>query len=110
MRNAKEIPVKTAVIHRDKGISYRQLDESANRLADYFLERGLKKRDRVGFMLPRIPELVISFLAVAKAGGILVPINFELTAKELRASVDTVLPKHLIVHTSFLGCCQKLCA
>ena len=106
-RNAKEIPLKTAVIYRDKKISYRQLDELANRLADYFLERGLKKGDRVGFMLPRIPELVISFLAVAKAGGIVVPINFELMAKEFRTIVDTISPKYLIVHASFLDIAKR---
>ncbi|MFB0533203.1 MAG: AMP-binding protein, partial [Desulfatiglandales bacterium] len=106
-KNAKKVPDKTAIIFHDSKINYWEFNEAVNRLANYFLAMGLKKGDRVGLMLPRVPELVISFMAVAKAGGIVVPINSELTAEEIKVILKTVSPRCLIVHTSFLDLARR---
>lgn len=98
---------KTAIVFHNNKISYRELNETVNIFANFFLEAGLKKGDRVGLMLPRIPELVISFLAVAKAQGIAVPINFELTVENIRAILNRISPKYLIVHGSFLDLARR---
>ena len=84
-RNARELPDKTAVVFHTHRISYRALNDTVNKVACALLDMGIKKGDRVGFMLPRIPELVESFLAVAKVQGIAAPINFELPAEKIRA-------------------------
>lgn len=75
-KNAREIPEKTAIIFHNIKINYRELNETVNKLANSLRDMGFGKGDRVGLMLPRIPELVIGFLAVAKSQGIAVPINF----------------------------------
>jgi acyl-coenzyme A synthetase/AMP-(fatty) acid ligase len=101
-RNASEVPQKTAIIFHTSKLSYRELNEMVNRVANTLLEMGVKPGDRVGFMLPRIPELIISFLAVAKTQGIVVPINFELPKQRIRSILNTILPQCVIAHATFL--------
>lgn len=105
--NAKAFPSKTAVIYRDAGITYGELNTAVNRLAHTLISLGIRKGDRVGFMLPRTPALVISFLSIAKAQGIAAPINFELFEDKIRSILIRIAPKCLIVHKQFLELAQK---
>lgn len=106
-RNARLYPEKPAVIFRSSRMNYRELNDVVNRLAGSLLEMGLEKGDRVGLMLPRTPQLVVSFLAIAKVGGIAVPINFELAHKNIRASLRAVSPLCLIVSPSYLDAARR---
>lgn len=106
-KNARNIPDKVAIIHHDLRITYGELNSQVNRLAHALLNLGLKKEDRICLMLPRIPELVITFLAAAKAQGIVVPINFELNSREITALLENLSPRFLILHESFLDLAKK---
>ncbi len=57
------------------GLTYRELDERANRLAGWLLANGLTPETRVGVLMERSPEMVVSLLAVLKAGGAYVPLD-----------------------------------
>ncbi|MGY0003966.1 amino acid adenylation domain-containing protein [Micromonospora sp. I033] len=72
---AARIPEAEAVRHGDRALSYRELDEAANRLARVLLRHGVAREDRVGVCLPRTPELVVALLAVLKAGAAYVPLD-----------------------------------
>ncbi|MGK5440256.1 amino acid adenylation domain-containing protein [Micromonospora sp. URMC 105] len=72
---AARTPEAEAVRHADGSLSYRELDEAANRLARVLLQRGVAREDRVGVCLPRTPELVVALLAVLKAGACYVPLD-----------------------------------
>lgn len=100
-RNARNIPDKVAILHQDLEITYGELNKRVNRLAHALLSLGLKQGDRVGFMLPRGPELVITFLAVAKARGLAAPINFELRISEIATLLDNLSPSFLIIAAAF---------
>ncbi len=106
-KNAKKVPEKTAIVFHDSKMNYRELNDTANRLANSLLAMGIKKGDRIGLMLPRIPELVISFLATAKALGIAAPINFELTQEGIRTILKRISPRYLIVHSSFVDLARR---
>jgi len=101
-RHAKETPEKIAIICQHKKINYKEFNKTANCLANELLKIGVKKGDRIGLMLPRIPELVISFLGVAKTGGIVAPINYELTKEGIETIFKNIAPACLIVHSSYL--------
>lgn len=101
-KNARNLPDKTAIVYCDIKITYRELNRTVNKLANALVEMGINRGDKVGLILPRIPELVISFLAIAKAGGIVVPINFELLDRKIRALLNSTVPRLLIVHENFL--------
>lgn len=56
-------------------ISYKQLDEFANRFANGFLEQGISKGTKVAIMLPNCPEYLYCWFGLAKIGAVMVPIN-----------------------------------
>lgn len=102
-RNARELSKKTAIAYHDTRITYCELNETVNRLACTLMSLGLKKGDRVGLMLPRIPELIISFLAIVKAQGIACPINFELPVEKIRDISRNISLQLLIVNKANLN-------
>ncbi len=106
-RNSKENSEKNAIIFQNSEITYRELNETVNSLANTLLQIGIKKGDRVGIMLPRIPELVISFLSIAKVQGIAVPINFELPAMGIQNILDSISAKIFFVYSPFLELLEK---
>ena len=106
-RNKREFPNKIAIIYHYTKITYKELNELVDKITNALMGIGLKKGDRVGLMLPRIPELVISFLSIAKAQGIGVPINFELLDESIRTILTDILPRCLIVHENFLDLTKR---
>ncbi|HRW04161.1 MAG TPA: long-chain fatty acid--CoA ligase [Caldilineaceae bacterium] len=65
-------------------LSYRQLDELTDRFAAALQQLGIKPGDRVSIMLPNIPQQVIAYFGIAKAGAIVVNTNPTYTPRELQ--------------------------
>lgn len=101
-RNMERSPEKTAIIYRDKRLTYRELNDAVNRIANGLTGLGVKKGDRVCIFLHRVPELVISFLAIANARGVAVPVSFELLADKIREILTDISPSCIIVHKQFV--------
>lgn len=72
---ARHYPEKTAVIVNYERMSFRTLDETASRVAHYLQRDGVGVGDVVGVMLDRSPNLLVTLLAVLKAGAAYVPID-----------------------------------
>ncbi len=70
---AKEAPEKTAIIFYGRQISYKELDESSERFAQYLIKNGVKKGDRVGIFLLNCPQYAIAHFGIQKAGAIVCP-------------------------------------
>ncbi|MCB0064251.1 MAG: AMP-binding protein, partial [Caldilineaceae bacterium] len=65
-------------------LSYQQLDELTDRFAAALQQLGIKPGDRVSIMLPNIPQQVIAYFGIAKAGAIVVNTNPTYTPRELQ--------------------------
>ena len=76
-------PDKVAVVHEDRRYTYRQLAERVRRLASALQGAGLEKGDRVAFIAPNIPALLEAHYGVPAAGGVLVAVNYRLTAEDV---------------------------
>ncbi|EDY58105.2 MULTISPECIES: amino acid adenylation domain-containing protein [Streptomyces] len=74
-RIASATPDHVAVTDSGVGLTYRELDERSDRLAHGLRARGVAAGDRVGVCLDRSAELVVTLLAVLKAGATYVPVD-----------------------------------
>jgi len=95
--NAERLPHKVAMIYHDQQISYRTLYRKTNSLANFLIRIGLDRGDRVGLMMNKTPEVVISFLGVASACGAAMPIDFNLPAAQLQYLVDLTEVRVIII-------------
>lgn len=64
-----------ALVFEDEWLSYRELNQRANRLAHYLISRGVGPDTLVGLCVDRSVEMVVAILAVLKAGGAYVPLD-----------------------------------
>lgn len=85
---AEKHPDRTALVFENGRITYGELNRRVNRLANALIGLGLRKGDRAAFLYLNSPEFVTAWFAIAKAGGIGVPLNFGLVARELRHQID----------------------
>ncbi len=72
---AKENPNDIALAFEDKYLTYKQLNEKSNYLADILVRSGVKRNSFVGVLFNRSLEMIISILAVLKSGAAYMPIN-----------------------------------
>jgi fatty-acyl-CoA synthase len=87
-RSALVYPNRVAVVHADRRYTYRDFSNRVNRLASALRQAGLQKGDRVAFICPNIPALLDAHFGVPAAGGVLVALNYRLTASELAGLLD----------------------
>ncbi|AXB42529.1 non-ribosomal peptide synthetase [Amycolatopsis albispora] len=87
-RRADQHPEAPAVEFGERRLTYRQLDEAANRLAHHLRGLGTKPGVRVGICLERSADVAISVLAVLKAGGVYVPLDPEYPPERLAYMAD----------------------
>ena len=74
---------KTALLLHDETVNYGEIKESADKLAAYLSEKGVKKGDKVALFLRNSTEFIYAIFAVSKLGAVLVPINTFLKSEEL---------------------------
>ena len=82
-RNARREPTRTALVFGDSSLTFAELDERVNRLANALADRGVGRGDQVAVLMYNSLEVVESFFACQKLGACPVPVNFRLAPSEL---------------------------
>lgn len=100
--NAKKYPDTVALKDRERSFSYPAVNKRVNRLSHGLLSLGLKKGDKVAVLLENSIEIIEIYLAAAKTGIVIVPINFRLVGGEVAYIVNDSDAKALIVHDMFV--------
>jgi natural product biosynthesis luciferase-like monooxygenase protein len=90
-------PLAPALLSGERLVSFAELNERANRLSHYLLEQGLGRGSLVGIMLDRSIDLVVSMLAVLKAGAAYVPLDPAYPAERLHHMISDAEPAAVIV-------------
>jgi amino acid adenylation domain-containing protein/non-ribosomal peptide synthase protein (TIGR01720 family) len=80
-QQAEQSPDQIALVHGDQSLTYAELNQRANQLAQVLRSWGVQPETRVGICLERSSDLIMSLLAVLKAGGAYVPIDPNLPAQ-----------------------------
>ena len=99
--NAKKFPHAVALKDSGRAFTYPETNRRVNKLAHSLLSLGLEKGDKVAVLLENSIEIVELYLATAKTGLIIVPINFRLVGSEVEYIVSDSDAKALIVHDEF---------
>ena len=74
---------KTAFIFKDQFTTYGEFRKKVLDWAVFLQSQGVKRGDRVGLFSKNSPDFVAAYFAIVKAGGIVVPFNFQLIAPEV---------------------------
>ncbi|MQA85397.1 MAG: AMP-binding protein, partial [Streptosporangiales bacterium] len=96
-RSAEVFPEKAAIVYGDRRLTYREFAASATRLAHALRASGVRPGDRVAYLLPNIPEMLVAHFGVPLAGAVLVAINTRLAPEEVRYICDHSGAKLLVV-------------
>jgi len=67
---SRRFPTRPATVFEDQRMSYRRLNHQANRFAQALIQLGLLPGERVLFVLPNLPQLVVGFFGTLRAGGV----------------------------------------
>jgi long-chain acyl-CoA synthetase len=81
--SAREFPEHTALRMDDQVLTYAGLDDAAARLAHMMTSMGIEPGDRIGLMVPNVPEFGLVFYAALRAGAVVVPMNPLLKEREI---------------------------
>ncbi len=98
---ARRIPDRKAAISDDAMMTYAELDAAASRLATFLDREGIGVGDRVGVMLPNISAAPIAYYGIWRLGGVAVPMNPLMQAREVGFYLSNTGAKALIGTPAF---------
>jgi acyl-CoA synthetase (AMP-forming)/AMP-acid ligase II len=107
-RNAKMYSEETAVIEYNSSertrrvITWRQFDESANRIANVLISRGIKKGDKVLHLMFNSIEWLTIYFGIVRTGGWVVPLNYRYFSKDIEYCANISEAKMLIFGERFI--------
>ncbi len=94
---AAKTPDAPAIYYQDRIISYRALDEGANRFARWAMGEGIKRGDVVALILENCPEYLMAWLGLLKLGAVVALININLKGTPLAHSITIAKARLAIV-------------
>ncbi|MFE2432418.1 long-chain-fatty-acid--CoA ligase [Streptomyces sp. NPDC059373] len=101
-RSARVWPDKPGVIYGNRSLSYGELASAATRVAQALRAGGIEPGDRVAYLMPNLPEMLIAHFAVPLAGAVLVAINTRLSSEEIAYILDHSGARVLVTDSAFL--------
>ncbi|MFD7798790.1 AMP-binding protein, partial [Streptomyces anulatus] len=75
VETARRQPGRPALRLGERVVTYAELDEHSARFAALLRAEGVRPGDRVALMLPNVPEFVVLYYGVLRAGAVVVPMN-----------------------------------
>jgi long-chain acyl-CoA synthetase len=81
--SARSAPDHPVAVFDGGQLTYRQLDQASDRVAANLAAAGIEPGDRVALQLPNIPQFLVAYFGILKAGAVVVPLNVLLRAPEI---------------------------
>ncbi len=100
---AKKYPDRACTIFKGAFISYKEMNALSDHMAAALVEMGVKKGDRVGIFMPNVPQFVIVYFGILKAGGVVVAVNPTYPADEVITPVNDANIDIMFTLTRFYG-------
>lgn len=106
--NVRKQPNAVALSAGDHTMTYAELNEQANRLARHLQKNGVGHQTVTAILAERTPELIVSLLAVLKAGATYVPIDPDYPESRIQYMLKDSGATHLLTHSSFISQTRSL--
>ena len=101
-RSARVFPEKIAVVYGKRRLTYQELAEAVTRVAHALRASGIQPGDRVAYLMPNLPEMLVAQFAVPLAGAVLVSVNTRLSDEEIAYILNHSGAKVLVTDSAFL--------
>jgi long-chain acyl-CoA synthetase len=85
---AQKFPDRHCTVYQDKVLSYAAMDTLSDRFAAVLQGMGIQKGERIAVILPNIPQFVLVYYGILKAGGVVVAMNPLYKADEIQYHLD----------------------
>jgi crotonobetaine/carnitine-CoA ligase len=105
---ARRYPDRTFLLFEDKTFTCRQMDDNANRIANYFLRLGATRGKGAAIMMGNCPEYLDVFIGIQKIGMYSVPINTSLRGNSLSYILTHCDAEFLVLDEDSLGSYLKV--
>ena len=99
---AEEAPDRTCTNFFGRKQSYREIHQDADRFAWALQRRGLQPGERVALLLPNLPQFLVAYYGILRAGGVVTPLNPLYTANELGFQLSDAGARFLVTIPLFL--------
>jgi len=99
--SAQRFPDKTALIYGDVRATYEEINTKANAVAQWLLDQGISKGDRVVLLLENSLEYVVSYYGTLKAGAVAVPMSTDIKPGGLSNLLSELEPFAVISSKKF---------
>ncbi len=106
--NAYKYPKKLALKDARRQLTFEELNERTNKLANGILKNGIKKGDKIAILSNNSIEFMEIYVAAAKGGFIIVPLNFRLHPDDISFIINNSDAKWLFVESRFREATEKI--
>jgi long-chain acyl-CoA synthetase len=86
--SAASYPDRTAIVFGDTRLTYADVDDAANMVANLLVSRGIQPGDKVALSCPNLPYFTIVYFGILKTGATVVPLNVLLRGREVAYHLD----------------------
>ena len=105
--SARKYPDRACTIFKGAVISFKGMNDITDRIAAALVDMGVKKGDRVGIFMPNIPQFVMAYFGILKAGGVVVAINPTYPVSEILKPVKDAGIEIMFVMSRFYKTVKK---
>ncbi|MFX0000099.1 MAG: long-chain fatty acid--CoA ligase, partial [Candidatus Hermodarchaeota archaeon] len=99
---------KVFLYWKDITVTYSQLNEFTNKVANFLYDLGIRKGDKVSVYLPNMPEYVYLYLGIPKIGAITGPVNALFKAQEVKFVVRHSEAKAIVIIPKFMDIINQI--
>ncbi|MFH1227476.1 MAG: AMP-binding protein [Planctomycetota bacterium] len=106
--NAAKYSGRTALKDKSRALTYSQLNVRIDRLSNALLGLGLTKGDKISCLLENCLEIIELYLACARTGIVINPINFRISPADVAYIADNADSKAFFVHNEFIPVIEQI--
>ena len=100
---ARRTPERSALTYEGTTLTYAELEQRANQLAQHLITLGVGVESLVALYVPRSLEMVIGILGIIKAGGAYVPVDPALPPARIKLMLEDAQPAVLLTFAELLS-------